>query len=189
MRGVVSVETGTGTWIVTTLTAVAIPPWQVHRVSAHGNASLRSVFVDPDVLPDLIDTVATIQVSRLLHELIGEAGRRYTDFDDAEHSGDATASIIALIVELLPLMPSSSGTASSVWVPRLETELLRPIAIAIEDDPGDPTSVEEWARRLGLSVRHLHRVFKAETGVTLSTWKALHHVSTRTGHARGRVSR
>ena len=116
-------------------------------------------------------------MSRLLHELIGEAGRRYTDFDDAEHSGDATASIVALIVELLPLMPSSSGTASSVWVPRLETELLRPIAIAMEDDPGDPTSVEEWARRLGLSVRHLHRVFKAETGVTLSTWKALHHVA------------
>src|SRR5689334_10806254 len=54
LRGVVSVETNAGTWIVTTLTAVAIPPWREHRVSAHGNASLRSVFVDPDLHPSLV---------------------------------------------------------------------------------------------------------------------------------------
>ena len=32
IRGVVSVETRSGTWVVGQLTAVAIPPWRDHRV-------------------------------------------------------------------------------------------------------------------------------------------------------------
>ena len=47
---------------------------------------------------------------------------------------------------------------------------------ALDADPADPTTVEQWARRLGLSPRHFSRLFKAETGVTFSTWRALHHV-------------
>src|SRR3954447_8076620 len=46
LRGVVSVRAASGTWVTTRLTAVAIPPWEEHRVAAHGNASLRSVFID-----------------------------------------------------------------------------------------------------------------------------------------------
>ena len=80
VRGVVSVDTDAGTWVVTTRTAVTIPPWRRHRVAAYGNASLRSIFVDPDVHPRLIDTVTTVQISALLHELIRDAGRHYTDW-------------------------------------------------------------------------------------------------------------
>jgi AraC-like DNA-binding protein/quercetin dioxygenase-like cupin family protein len=170
LRGVVSVETYTGTWVVTTLTAVAIPPWREHRVSAHGNASLRSVFVDPDFHPDLLTEMAAIPVSELLHELIREAGRHYTDFETTD---DVAAGVIALIVKLLPNVPTSE---TSVWLPRVESELLQPVAYALDADPADPTTVEQWARRLGLSPRHFSRVFKAETGVTFSTWRALHHV-------------
>jgi AraC-like DNA-binding protein/quercetin dioxygenase-like cupin family protein len=170
LRGVVSVETYSGTWVVTTLTAVAIPPWREHRVSAHGNASLRSVFVDPDAHPTLCTEMTTLHVSELLHELIREAGRHYTDFDSDD---ELAAGVIALIVRLLPTLPTSD---TSVWLPRVETDLMRPVAIALDDDPGDSTSVDEWARRLGLSARHFSRLFKDETGVPFSTWRALHHV-------------
>jgi AraC-like DNA-binding protein len=170
LRGVASVETYSGTWVVTTLTAVAIPPWREHRVSAHGNASLRSVFIDPDVHPALVTDAVTIHVSELLHELIREAGRHYTDFDGDD---DFASSVNALIVRLLPAMPTSR---TSVWLPRIDNPLLRPIAVALEEDPADPTSVEEWARRLALSTRHFSRMFKQETGVTFSTWRALQQV-------------
>ena len=54
-------------------------------MAAHGNASLRSVFVDPDVLPGARHRRwSTVHVSELLHELIREAGRHYTDFDGAD---------------------------------------------------------------------------------------------------------
>ena len=84
MRGAVSVETGAGTWVVGSFTAVAIPPWREHRVAAHGNASLRSVFVDTDAYPELVTDLVAVHVSELLHELIREAGRHYTDFDGAD---------------------------------------------------------------------------------------------------------
>jgi AraC-like DNA-binding protein/quercetin dioxygenase-like cupin family protein len=170
LRGVASVETYSGTWVVTTLTAVAIPPWREHRVSAHGNASLRSVFIDPDVHPALVTDTVTIHVSELLHELIREAGRHYTDFDGTD---DLASDVIALIVRLLPTMPTSN---TSVWLPRIDSPLLRPIATALEQDPADTTSVDEWARRLALSTRHFSRLFRQETGVTFSTWRALYHV-------------
>jgi AraC-like DNA-binding protein len=50
------------------------------------------------------------------------------------------------------------------------------VAAAFERDPADTTRVEEWARRLGLSTRHLARLFKQDTGLAFSTWKALNHV-------------
>jgi AraC-like DNA-binding protein/quercetin dioxygenase-like cupin family protein len=170
IRGVVSVETRSGTWVVGQLTAVAIPPWRDHRVSAHGNASLRSVFIDPDAHPQLVHDVASIRVSTLLHELIREAGHRFTDFD-AEDS--VAVGVVSLIAELLPMMPTADA---SVWVPRIENPALLPIAAALDADPSDATSLEEWARRLGFSPRHLARLFKKDTGVPFSTWRSLHAV-------------
>jgi len=170
VRGVVSVEASTGTSVLTRLTALAIPPWLDHRVAAHGNASLRSVFVDPDRHPTLVTDLVTLHVSELLHELIREAGRHYTDFDD---DGGVGAAVVCLIVQLLPSMPTSD---TSVWLPQIEHPLLRGVADALDLDPADPTAAEEWARRLAPSTRHFSRLFKQETGVTFSTWRSLHHV-------------
>jgi AraC-like DNA-binding protein/quercetin dioxygenase-like cupin family protein len=172
VRGAVSVESPSGTWVVTRLTAVAIPPWQQHRVAAHGNASLRSVFVDPDVHPDLVDEMVAVHLSELLHELILEAGRHYSDLERDE-TGVAEG-VVALIVRLLPTMPTSR---TSVWLPRIDDPLLQPIEAAFETDPGDGTTAEQWAQRLGLSARHFSRVFKSDTGVRFSTWRSLHHVN------------
>jgi AraC-like DNA-binding protein/quercetin dioxygenase-like cupin family protein len=170
IRGVVSVESPSGTWVVGQLTAVAIPPWREHRVSAHGNASLRSVFIDPEVHPQLVTDIASIRVSALLHELIREAGHRFTDFD----ADDAVAvGVVSLIAELLPTMATAEA---SVWVPRIEHPALVPIAVALDADPADATSLEEWAGRLGFSTRHLARLFKRDTGVPFSTWRSLHAV-------------
>jgi AraC-like DNA-binding protein len=172
IRGAVSVRTDTGTWAVTGLAAVAIPPWVAHRVAAHGNASLRSVFVDPDVYPDLVPaSIRSLGVSPLLHELISEAGRHYIDLDGDE----VGAAAVDLIVRLLPRMP---GAGASVWVPCVEHPLLRPIVDRWERQPGSPLDLDATAGRAGLSVRHLRRLFKADTGVTVTTWRALHHVQT-----------
>jgi AraC-like DNA-binding protein len=133
---------------------------------------LRSVFVDPDVHPTLVTQVATIHLSELLHELIREAGRHYTDFDD--DPDDVGAALVGLIVRLVPTMPTSAG---SVWLPRIEHPMLRPIADAFDTDAADATTIDEWAGRLGFSTRHLSRLFKQDTGVTFSTWRSLHHVN------------
>ena len=115
-------------------------------------------------------TWSTVHVSELLHELIREAGRHYTDFDGAD---PVASGVVALIARLLPMMPTAH---SSVWLPRIEDPLLQPIAAAFDRDPADATSVDAWARRLGLSSRHFARLFKQDTGVTFSTWRALQQI-------------
>ncbi len=171
IRGVVSVTTEDGTRVVNERVGVAVPPWHKHRVSAHGNASLRSVFVDPDVYPDLAgDAVTTIRVSALLSELISEAGRHPVATATAGDDG-IVATVADLIVKLLA---RAARPDEALWVPRVDHPLLRPVVRALDRDPGDPGGVEEWARSVGLSARHFSRLFKQETGVTFSSWRALH---------------
>jgi len=166
VRGVVSVDTTRGSWTVTSRTAVAIPPWQRHRVAAHGNASLRSVFVDPDVHPTLVSTLAAIEVDDLSHELIHEAGRHYVDLGD-------NAVALAVVNLLMLRLPAMTQSDISVWVPQVSHPLLQPVAAALERDPSDPRSVDAWARVVALSPRHFSRIFKEDTGVSFSTWRAL----------------
>lgn len=45
------------------------------------------------------------------------------------------------------------------------------VAQALTSDPGDPTSLEEWARRLHVSVKTLQRDFVKEFGLSYSQWR------------------
>jgi AraC-like DNA-binding protein len=62
----------------------------------------------------------------------------------------------------------------SLWVPRVDHPLLRPVVDALEREPGHAGGVDVWARSVGLSTRHFSRLFKQDAGVTFSTWRALH---------------
>jgi AraC-like DNA-binding protein len=102
-----------------------------------------------------------------LHELIREAGRYYTDFDE----GDAVAlAVVTLIAQLVPAMEIAPR---STFVPRVEHPLLVAAAAAVHADPAAPVRVERFARAAGVSPRHFSRLFKAETGVSFTTWRAL----------------
>ncbi len=171
IRGVVSVETRSGTWVVGQLTAVAIPPWREHRVSAHGNASLRSVFVDPEAHPQLVTDVASIRVTTLLHELIREAGHRFTDFD----ADDAVA---VGVVSLIARAVADDGDRRGIGVAPSDRESRAPSRSPLRSTPTRPTRPRSRSgpRRLGFSPRHLARLFKKETGVSFSTWRSLHAV-------------
>lgn len=50
--------------------------------------------------------------------------------------------------------------------------LLAPVVEALTADPADPTTLEEWARRLGVSSRTLTRAFEASTGRGFRAWAA-----------------
>ena len=166
VRGVVSVDTEQGCWVVTRLRAVSIPPWTEHRVTSHGNASIRSIFVNPDAHPRLLTELEAVEVTELLHELIREAGRHYVDFDEAS----VPATVIDLIVALVPSMRRSQ---TSIWLPRLEHPRLQPIAERFAAAAGCRDGIEAWADRLAVSPRHLARLFKAHTGITFQRWRAL----------------
>lgn len=46
------------------------------------------------------------------------------------------------------------------------------VARQLFSDPGDSRSPEQWAADVGLSERHLSRLFHTETGLSLTSWRA-----------------
>ncbi len=46
------------------------------------------------------------------------------------------------------------------------------VARQLFSDPGDSRSLEQWATEVGLSERHLSRLFRIETGLSLTSWRA-----------------
>lgn len=82
------------------------------------------------------------------------------------------------------LPPSSRGLTEAMILDVLEPSprelpltvpehpLLAPIVAAVTADPADPTPLEEWARRTGVSSRTLTRAFEADTGHGFRAWTA-----------------
>ncbi|MFD0658639.1 helix-turn-helix transcriptional regulator [Thermocatellispora tengchongensis] len=52
------------------------------------------------------------------------------------------------------------------------SDLLRPIADALRENPGDPRTLTDWASHLGVSARTITRAFNAETGTSFARWVA-----------------
>ena len=164
IRGVVSVETRGGHMGGRTSSR----PWRSRpgattASSAHGNASLRSVFVDPDAHPQLVtDWSRASRVSELAARADPRGGPSLHGLRRAR-----MRSRLAVVVvdrsELLPMMP----TADTSGVACLGSRTPRSFAdrgCARRRPRRMQRSLEEWARRLGFSPRHLRPPLQAGHG-------------------------
>ncbi|WP_297007515.1 helix-turn-helix domain-containing protein [uncultured Corynebacterium sp.] len=70
-----------------------------------------------------------------------------------------------------PVEATDVSAPDSPPIPR--SRLLRDLAETVLQNPGDDTSLEGWAARLGLCTRQLTRRFQAETGMSYRNWRTL----------------
>ena len=170
VRGIVSVDSGARHVAVGPYRAVAIPAWSSHRVSARGNASLRSIFLDPDELDIPQARSGILGISPLLHELIREAG----NFDGDVTTGSVADQVLKLIGALLF---QSRAALGYVELPRITHPRL---AAAFENlfggDAFPSLSAEAVAQRLALSPRQFRRLFRAHAHMSFSNWRTLARV-------------
>jgi AraC-like DNA-binding protein len=159
--GVVTVRTERGFWIVPPHWAVWAPAGIRHGLRFTGAASLRTLYLRPDVQsPAPHSTVVT--VSPLLRELILRAVQlRMLDARESTHRA-----IVDLIVHEFSTCP-----ASPLDLPLPCSERLRRIADDLAQRPSDRASHASLAKRFGLGVRTLQRGFAAETGLSLGQWR------------------
>lgn len=165
IRGIVSVTCEQGEWLATPLRGISIPAWQPHRVSAEGNTLLHSLFVNPESHEGALPKLAGVNVSRLLHELILEAGHFYVDYkpDSLE------ARTLGLIVELLTLQQEHTPA----WLPEIRNTRIRR---AVEHTPVANLRSAAVAARAAYSQRQFSRVFLADTGMRFKDWRSLYRV-------------
>lgn len=165
LRGLLSVDTEEGQWVVPAIHAVWVPPHHLHGLRSHGAFSGWSVYVAESECADLPAAPRAIRTSRLLQEAVARACT--WSATSADGPLDAAQEHIARVVldEVRSLPEESLGLP----MPR-DPRALR-IARALAAEPADRRRLDEWAASAGLATRTLSRHFIAETGFAFAEWR------------------
>jgi AraC-like DNA-binding protein/quercetin dioxygenase-like cupin family protein len=156
--GVLSVLTEGATWVLPPTRALWIPAKLPHETGAASQATMRSVYVPPGLLPVSWTMPTVLATSPLLAELIGYLGGELTAIQRAHAE--------ALLADLLNPIPV---TALDVRFP--EDPLAGQVARALRDNPADQRTLAEWGRAVGASERTLARAFVVGAGIPFGRWR------------------
>jgi AraC-like DNA-binding protein len=184
VSGVLTVLTEDATWVLPPTRALWIPAGLPHQAEASGQATMRSLYVRPDVrVPALAGrtTPAVVGASQLLAELIGYLGTPGLADGPRTHAETLLADLLTPIpVTAISVRPPADGPARSV-------------AEGLRRDPADKRTLAEWGHQVGASERTLARAFVAGTGMSFGRWRTLARMQAAlpmlaAGDAAGRVA-
>jgi AraC-like DNA-binding protein len=160
--GVMVVETVQGTWVVPPRRAVWIPSGIDHEIRMIGDVSTRSVYLKDGVIEKASDRCQVLGVTPLLGRLLTEA----VDLPVAYESDERANHIMRLIILELR---STVELPLSVPIPahaKLKLKCRHFLA-----KPNSGANIEDWAADLHMSRRAFTRLFRQETGMSLSEWR------------------
>ncbi|MGN7919518.1 AraC family transcriptional regulator [Lysobacter antibioticus] len=182
-RGLLTVGTAQGRWVVPATDAVWVPPQAEHSLRSHGAAfSGWSVYVAESACAALPAQACALRVSGLLREAVARAAQWPGDAP----LGPAQARLAQVLLDEIALgEPALSGFALDgpalsrpadpaqrpIGLPMPTDPHLLRVAQALADDPADPRGLAEWAAFAHLSERSLSRRFAAQTGQSLLQWR------------------
>jgi|ERR1051326_828115 AraC-like DNA-binding protein len=161
-RGVMTVRTSEGTWVVPAQRAVWIPARVPHSIVISGAVSMRTLYFRARLIRSLPRTCRVVNVSPLLRELILHA----CNFKTLGRRKLAHAHLIDLIVDQLQTVesiPLQLPQPSDPRALRVASDLLR--------DPSDSRNLIQVCRNAGASKRTIERLFQLETNMTLGEWR------------------
>jgi AraC-like DNA-binding protein/quercetin dioxygenase-like cupin family protein len=159
--GVLSVRTDDGTWVLPPTRALWIPSGVPHETSADGQATMRALYLHPDLGPRDWTRPQPVVARPLLAELI-----HYLASPQLDAAARARAEAVLFDV----LEPVAVATVD----PQMPLDRrARDVARALLAEPADPRSLDEWGRHVGASSRTLARAFRAETGMGFARWRTL----------------
>ena len=160
-RGVLTVGTGRGLWVVASTQAVWVPPRHLHSLRSHGAFDGASVYVAESACADLPQAPCALPHTGLLREAIARAA----SWDDAPPD-DARWRLAGVILDEIRSLPRDEPGLPAPRDPRAVR-----VARALVADPSDPRSLEEWAAWAAMAPRTLTRLFVAETGASFGAWR------------------
>ena len=160
LRGLLSVGTGDGLWVVPAAQAIWIPPGMPHNLRSHGPFAGWSAYLAPQACAGLPDAVCAMPCSELLRATVLRAAAGNS------RSEAANERLAGVILDEIHALPRS---APGLPMPR-DPRLLR-IAQALADEPGNPRRLEDWARWAAMAPRTLMRRHQQETGLPFGDWR------------------
>ena len=192
-RGVLSVHTGSGTWIVPANRVAWIPAGFTHHHRAHGDTDMRIEFLPASLARLLPGHPAVFTASGLVREvLLTLSGARNHDRGARNRYRAAHGRLRRVLVDELQEAPEQP-----LQLPEPRDDRLQAVARILYDDPADNTALAELGRSVGAGARTLSRLFHDELGMTFHEWRTqlrIHHAlvllaeghdTTRVAHACG----
>ncbi|MBV8046955.1 MAG: helix-turn-helix transcriptional regulator [Paludibacterium sp.] len=161
-KGVMSVTTEIGSYVMTPDMGLWIPPNVEHSVQMVQPILQESLYLDGAVGARLAGRGGVVSMTGLVRELIHEAGTFPVEYDEA----GAPGRLITVLLDQLALLP-----VRDVLLPFPHDARLQVICRQLIDDPGCERSLDEWAERAAASSRTLSRLFESETGMGFRAWR------------------
>lgn len=166
LQGAVTCTAANGLWVVPPRCGVWIPGGQLHSNRATPNALLSYLFVEPDAAA-LPEQCCTIAVSAMVREMIHRLAAAPQDYAPE----DQTGRLVRVLLDELALMPQEQ-----LNLPVSDHPKIRLIADALAANPGDRSTLGEWAARVAMSERSLTRLMLAETKLSFGRWRQQFHL-------------
>lgn len=159
-RGVMTVYTQHGAWVVPPHRGVWIPAGFEYRLEMSGVVALRMIYVRAK-LARSSQTCSVVNVTPLLRELIVRANL----IGALDAAIPEQKRLIAVILDELKLL-----TAVPLQLPLPQDPRAARFAALAGADPSEKLPIGKMLRRCGTSRRTLERLFRTQTAMSLGQW-------------------
>jgi AraC-like DNA-binding protein/quercetin dioxygenase-like cupin family protein len=162
VTGVAMVTTKAGRWMVPPHHALWLPAGIEHAVDMLGDVAMHSIYVRPNAVDGLKEHLHVVALTPLMDNLIREAVSL-----PADAAANARAALVmGLLLHEIPNLPERP-----LSLPFPADRRLTALCHDFLKSPSPHTDIDRWADELGMSRRSFTRMFRRETGVSLSTWR------------------
>lgn len=161
-KGVMTVRTKQGVWVVPPMRAVWIPANTPHSVTTSGQVSMRTLYLLPRLCRDLPKRCFVVNVAPLLKELILHACK----FARLKKKVAAERKIIEILLDQL-----NEAESIPLQLPQLSDSRALRVAGILFADPSDQRTLRKLCKDCGASKRTIQRLFLEETAMTFGKWR------------------
>lgn len=151
---------------------VWIPPQREHASYNHKHARLLTFNIAAALCDGMPTQPCLIQAGPIVKAIVDDFAVRQLHLPQSE----ADMRLCEVVRDQLLLAPTQES-----YLPRSTDKYLAPILQALENHPGDTTTIAQWAQRVYTTERTLARRCQAQLGMSLSEWRQrlrfLHAVS------------
>lgn len=160
--GVMRVVSDAAAWLAPPTRAIWLPAGVAHEIVMQGEVATRFLYLAPELAAPLPDEAGVVEVLPLLRELILHILKLRMLHPDAPEQDRLARLLVDLLLQARPI---------DLALPLPADRRALAFADQVQAAPGEPTGLADLARRAGASLRTLQRLFPAETGLTLETWR------------------
>jgi AraC-like DNA-binding protein len=161
-KGVMTVVTSQGSWVVPPLRAVWIPGNEIHSITMSGQVLMRTLYFAPKFVRPGLKRCFVLNVSGLLRELILHSCSR--------KSWSIKVSRDRRLIEMI--FDELKGAESvPLELPYPKDQRAWRVSEILTKNPSDSRTLDELCRDVGGSKRTIERVFLDETNMTFGKWR------------------